>query len=86
MKQEVNSLDNSVVVYELEFAIKRDLLGRLWSLGNQYNVGSFSWFSLIPSANLVVIWQQWLSAIDFLSVEVRLYDLVLPSFCIKILM
>ena len=28
-------------VNELEFAIKRDLHGRLRSLGNQYNVGSF---------------------------------------------
>ena len=29
VREEVNSLDNSVVVHELEFAIKRDLYGRL---------------------------------------------------------
>ena len=38
MGQEVKGKDNSVVVHELELAIKRDLYGRLWSLCNQSNV------------------------------------------------
>ena len=37
VRQEVKRTDNSVVVHVLELAIKRDLYGRLWSLGNQYN-------------------------------------------------
>ena len=40
VRQEVNSLDNSVVVHEPAFDMKRALYDHLWSLGNQYNVGS----------------------------------------------
>ena len=35
---EVKIIDNSVVVHELELAIKRDLYGLLRSFGNTYNV------------------------------------------------
>ena len=38
-------LTSSVVVQELGLAINLDLLV-LWSLGNQYNVRTLSWFSL----------------------------------------
>ena len=46
--QEVNRLDNSAVLHEVEFAMKWALYGRLWSLCNQYNAGKFSWFSIYP--------------------------------------
>ena len=46
VRHEVNNLESSVVVQELEFAINRALYGVLWSLGNQYIVGSLSWRSL----------------------------------------
>ena len=46
VRHEVNNLESSVVVQELEFAINRALYGLLWSLGNQYIVGSPSWRSL----------------------------------------
>ena len=40
VRQEVKSIDNSVVVHGLGLATKRDLKCRLSSLGNQYNVES----------------------------------------------
>ena len=42
---EVNDLESSVVIQELELAINHALYV-LWSLGNQYNVRTLSWFSL----------------------------------------
>ena len=56
VRQEVNNLESSVVVQELEFAINCALCGLLWSLDNQYNVGSLSWPSLTLTANWVVEW------------------------------
>ena len=45
VRHEVNNLESSVVVQELKLAI--NLAFRvLWSLGNQYNVETLSWFSL----------------------------------------
>ena len=45
VRHEVNNLESSVVVQELKLSI--NLAFRvLWSLGNQYNVGTLSWFSL----------------------------------------
>ena len=44
VRQQVNKLVISVVVHELEFAMKRALSDLLGSYGNQYNVGRFSWF------------------------------------------
>ena len=41
VKQEGKSKDSSVVVHELEFAIKRDLHSLLRRLGSQYNVPIF---------------------------------------------
>ena len=38
--RQVKSIDNLIVVHELELAIKCNLDDLLWSLGNQYNVGS----------------------------------------------
>ena len=38
--QEVNNFDRSVVVQKLELAINLALYGLLWTLGNQYIVGS----------------------------------------------
>ena len=46
VRHEVNNLESSVVVQELELAINLALYGFLWSLGNQYNVGTLSWFAL----------------------------------------
>ena len=40
--QKVNNFEISVVVQELEFAMDLALYGLLWSLGNQYFVGSLS--------------------------------------------
>ena len=42
LRHEVNNLESSVVVQELELAINLALKGFLWSLGNQYNVGTLS--------------------------------------------
>ena len=41
VRQEVHNLDSSVVVQELDLAMNLALYGLLWSLGNQYIVGSF---------------------------------------------
>ena len=49
VRHEVNNLESSVVVQELEFAINRALYVFLWSLGNQYIEGSLSWRSLTHS-------------------------------------
>ena len=46
VRQDVNNLDSSVVVQELELALNLALYGLLWSLGNQYIVGSLSGRSL----------------------------------------
>ena len=46
VRHEANNLESSVVVQELELAINHALKGFLLSLGNQYNVGTLSWFSL----------------------------------------
>ena len=47
VRHEVNNLESSVVVQELELAMNLVLYnGFLWSLGNQYKVGTLSWFSL----------------------------------------
>ena len=54
-----DNFESSLVVQELELAMKRALYGILWTLGNQYIVGSLSWSSLILTANLVAVWQQW---------------------------
>ena len=42
VRHEVNNLESSVVVQELELTINLTLKGLLWSLGNQYNVGTLS--------------------------------------------
>ena len=55
VRQEVKRIDNPVVVHEPELALKRDICGRLWSLGNQYNVGSLLWSSLTNTPNLAAI-------------------------------
>ena len=43
VRQEVNNLESSVAVQELEFAINLALYGLLGSLGNQYIVGNLPW-------------------------------------------
>ena len=53
--------------------------------GNQYNVGSLSCFSFILTAKLAVISIEWVSTTGISSVDIRSYVLVLPSFCIKVL-
>ena len=85
VRHEVSSLDKTVVVHELELAMKRALSGRLCSLGNQYNVGSLSCLSLILTAHLAVKLIEWVLTIDRLPAENRSYVLVLPSFCIIVL-
>ena len=40
VRHKVNNLESSVVVQELELAINLAFKGFLWSLGNQYNVGT----------------------------------------------
>ena len=40
VRHEVNNLESSVVVQELELAINLALYVFFWSLGNQYNVGT----------------------------------------------
>ena len=52
VRQEVNNLDSSVVLQELELTMNLALYGILWSLGNQYIVGSLSWRFLTFTANL----------------------------------
>ena len=42
VRHELNNLETSVVVQELDLAINLALYGILWSLGNQYNVGTLS--------------------------------------------
>ena len=37
VRQEVNNLESSVVLQELELAIKSCFIGFLWRLGSQYN-------------------------------------------------
>ena len=46
VRHEVNNLESSVIVQKLELAIYLALYGFLWSLGNRYNVGTLSRFSL----------------------------------------
>ena len=46
VRQEVNNLDSSDVVQELELKMNLALYGLLWSLDYQYIVGSLSWRSL----------------------------------------
>ena len=60
VRQEVNNFESSVVVQELEFAMNLALYGLLWSLGNQYIVGSLSWRSSTSTANLLGISFKWL--------------------------
>ena len=72
MGQEVNNLERSVVVQELEFAINRALHGLLLSLGNQYIVGSLPGRSLTHTENFRAKWLQWPFTIDFSSLEVFL--------------
>ena len=59
MRQEVSTLNNSIVVQELE----------ILSLCNQYIVGRLSWFYLIPTAYSLAILQNHgsLSMLAFLS-------------------
>ena len=42
MTRDLTAVDSSVVVQELELAMNLALYGLLWSLGNQYIVGSLS--------------------------------------------
>ena len=51
--QEVNNLESSVVLQELQFAINHALYSLLWSLSSQYNVVSFPWPSLTLTENSV---------------------------------
>ena len=60
VRQGANNFENSVVVQELEFAMNLALYGLLWSLGNQYIVGSLSWRSLTSTANVLGISFEWL--------------------------
>ena len=46
VRQEVNNLNISVVVQELELAMNLALYGVLWSLRSQYIVESLFWRSL----------------------------------------
>ena len=59
LRQEINNLESSVVVQELEFAMNLALYGLLGSLGKQYIVGSLSWRSLTYTANLLSISFEW---------------------------
>ena len=58
VRHEVNNLETSVVVQELEFAINRALYGLLWSLCNQYIIRSLSWRSLTHTENFRAKWLQ----------------------------
>ena len=42
VRREVNNLESSVAVQELELAKKSCFIRFLWILGNQYNVGTLS--------------------------------------------
>ena len=70
VRQEVNNLESSVVVQELEFAINLALYGLLRSLGNQYIVGSLSWPSLTQTENLTGKSFKWALTTDISSVSV----------------
>ena len=52
VRKEINNLDSSVVVQELELAMNLALCGLLCSICNQYIVGSVSWGSLTFTAKL----------------------------------
>ena len=58
MRHEVNNLESSVVVQDIEFAINHALYGLLLSLGNQYIVGSLSWHSLTHTESFRAKWLQ----------------------------
>ena len=60
VRQEVNNFESYVVLQELEFAMNLALYGLLWSLGNQYIVGSLSWRSLTSTTNFLGISFKWL--------------------------
>ena len=79
VRQEVNNLERSVVVQELEFAINRALCFLLSSLGNQYKVGSSSWPSLTLTANCWMINRSLTT--DLSSIKA----FVPPSYCLRIL-
>ena len=70
VRQEISYFESSVVVQELEFAMNLALYGLIWSLGNQYTVGSLSWRSSTFTANLYGKSFEWLLTTDFASVEV----------------
>ena len=55
MRQEVINFERSIIVQELEFAIRS-----VMTLGNQYIVGSLSWCSSAFTANLSGISFEWL--------------------------
>ena len=61
VRQEVNNLDSSVVVQELELVMNLALYGLLYSLGNQYIEGSLSWRSLTFTANLYSLSEETLN-------------------------
>ena len=46
VEHEVNNFESYVVVQELELAINLALEGFVWSLGNQYNVGTLTRLSI----------------------------------------
>ena len=86
VRQEVNNLESSAVVQELEFAINRALYGLLWSLGNQYIIGSLSWCSVAHTESFKAKWLQRPFTTDVSSSEVSLQALISPiSSCFKVL-
>ena len=55
VRHEVNNLESSVVVQELEFAINRALyVFFLWSLGNQYIVGCIQFWHFPEAENKTI--------------------------------
>ena len=72
MRQEVNNLESSVVVQELEFATNRALYDLLRNLGNQNVVGSLPWRFLTHTEKFRAKWLQWPFTTDFSSSEVSL--------------
>ena len=60
VRHEVNNLESSVVVQELEFAINRALYGVSWSLGNQYIPGQGLTFprgrNFYVNRNILSLW------------------------------